>query len=49
MAACGAAELVAAHATGAPLPPYADAFRLERYDDPDYRARLDAWGFTGQL
>ena len=49
MAACGAAEILAAHATGAPLPPYADAFRLERYDDPEYRARLDAWGFTGQL
>jgi glycine/D-amino acid oxidase-like deaminating enzyme len=49
MAACGAAELLAAHVTGAPAPPWAAAFRLERYDDPTYRARLDAWGFTGQL
>ena len=49
MAACGAAEILGAHVAGAPLPAHAPAFRLERYDDPDYRARLDRWGFTGQL
>ena len=36
MAACAAGELLAAHITGADLPDYADAFRLERYQDPAY-------------
>jgi len=49
MAACGAAELLATHVTGGPLPRHAAAFRLERYDDPDYRKRIESWGFTGQL
>lgn len=49
MAACGAAELVAAHVTSGALPEYADAFRLERYADPVYVAKLDSWGSTGQL
>lgn len=49
MASSGAAELLAAHVTGAPLPAYAPAFRLERYQDPAYRALLARWGETGQL
>lgn len=50
MASQGAAELLGAHVTGATLPPWADAFRLERFDDPAYRQMLDGWGAaTGQL
>jgi glycine/D-amino acid oxidase-like deaminating enzyme len=49
MASSVAAELLAAHVTGAPLPPYAPAFTLGRYDDPAYRALLDAWPDSGQL
>jgi glycine/D-amino acid oxidase-like deaminating enzyme len=49
MASQVAAELLAAHVTGRPLPSYAPAFTLERYDDPAYRALLEAWGDSGQL
>ena len=49
MAANVAGELVASHVTGRPLPPYAPAFTLARYDDPEYRAVLDRWGDSGQL
>lgn len=49
MAANGAAELLADYITGHPLPHYAGAFRLDRYDDPAYRARLDRWEDSGQL
>jgi len=49
MASNVAGELVAAHATGAALPPYAPAFALARYDDPAYAARLERWGDSGQL
>jgi glycine/D-amino acid oxidase-like deaminating enzyme len=49
MAACAAGELLAADVTGSPLPDYAPAFTLARYDDPAYLARLEAWGSTGQL
>ena len=49
MSSNAAADLLAAHVTGAPLPPWAPAFRLERYDDPGYRARLESWGDSGQL
>lgn len=49
MAAPAAGELLAAHITGGPLPGYAAAFMPARYDDPAYRARLAAWGSTGQL
>ena len=35
MSACGIGELLASHVTGASLPPYAPAFILERYDDPE--------------
>jgi len=49
MASCGAGELLAAHVTGSPLPHYAPAFSLERYDDPEYRKLLENWPGTGQL
>jgi glycine/D-amino acid oxidase-like deaminating enzyme len=53
MAAPAAAELLAAQLVGAALPPgaeaYAAAFAPNRYDDPAYRARVAAWGATGQL
>jgi glycine/D-amino acid oxidase-like deaminating enzyme len=49
MAACGAGELLAAHLTGSEVPPYAPAFRLERYQDPAYQQLLEKWGETGQL
>jgi glycine/D-amino acid oxidase-like deaminating enzyme len=48
MAAPGAARLVADHITGAPLPPYAHAFLLTRYDDPSYMAAM-AQAKSGQL
>ena len=49
MASCGAADLLAAHITGSTLPPYAPAFALERYEDPDYIKLIDEWGDFGQL
>ena len=49
MASCAAGELLAAHLTGSPLPPYAPAFALDRYQDPEYRKLLEKWEDTGQL
>ena len=49
MAANGAAELLADYITGNQLPPYASAFRLDRYDNPAYRALLATWSDSGQL
>ena len=49
MAACGLADLVAAHITGAPLPDHAADFTLKRYDDPAYQAELARLTETGQL
>jgi sarcosine oxidase, subunit beta len=49
MAAPAAAELLAAHVTGASLPSYASSFLLDRYADPAYQALLANWGATGQL
>jgi len=46
MASQAAAELLALHTTGSPLPGYADAFRPERFDDPTY---LESVVDTGQL
>ena len=48
MAACGAARLVADHITAAPLPPYAHAFLLSRYEDPAYVAAMTK-ARSGQL
>jgi len=42
-------ELLADHIANAPLPHYAPAFLLERYDDPDYQALVEQWGATGNL
>jgi glycine/D-amino acid oxidase-like deaminating enzyme len=49
MAAPAAGELLAAHILGAPLPPYAPAFELARYADPEYQRLLDDWPDSGQL
>ena len=49
MGSCAGGELLAAHVAGRPLPPWADAFALARYDDPAYRALLDDWPDDGQL
>ena len=49
MASSATAELAAAHITGSALPDYAPAFHLDRYSDPDYVARLEAWGDGAQL
>jgi sarcosine oxidase subunit beta len=49
MSSCAAGDLLAAHVTGVPLPAYAPAFSLERYQDPIYQSLLNNWGATGQL
>jgi sarcosine oxidase, subunit beta len=49
MAGNGAADLLADYISGRPLPSYAAAFRLDRYQDPAYRGLLERWGDTGQL
>ena len=49
MAACGAADVLAAYLSGEALPAWAAAFHPARYDDPAYRALLDTWNDTGQL
>ena len=49
MAAGAVGELLAAHVTGSPLPDYAPAFSLDRYDDPAYQKLLENWGASGQL
>ncbi len=41
--------LQAAHVTGGPLPSYAPAFALERYQDPEYQRLLENWAASGQL
>lgn len=49
MASCATAELVALQLTGNTVPLLADAFRLERFDDPEYVATFESWGNSGQL
>ena len=49
MSSCAAGELLAAHLLGGELPPYAEAFSLQRYANPEYQARLPDWGSGGQL
>ena len=49
MGSCAGGDLVARHVVHAELPEYEAAFRLTRYDDPDYCARIDAAGEDGQL
>lgn len=43
MSSQGAAELLAAHLTEAPLPPWAPAFHPRRFADDAYRERMAAW------
>lgn len=45
--ACG--ELLSKHICADTLPDYAEWFRLDRYDDPEYRRLLVDWDRTGQL
>ena len=49
MASCAGGDLVARHITGSPLPDYAPAFLLSRYQDPQYSTLLETWGDGGQL
>ena len=49
MASNGAADLLADYIAGRPLPHYAPAFRLDRYEDPAYVKLLENWGDSGQL
>ncbi len=49
MSSNGAADLLADYIAERPLPRYAPAFRLDRYEDPAYRALLADWGDSGQL
>lgn len=49
MASAAAGDLLAAHITGSPLPDYAPAFQLDRYDDPAYQKLLEHWEGAGQL
>ena len=49
MSSNGAADLLADYIAERPLPRYAPAFRLERYESPAYRALLADWGDSGQL
>jgi glycine/D-amino acid oxidase-like deaminating enzyme len=49
MASCASGELLAAYLTRSELPHYAQAFRLERYEDPEYQKLLESWSETGQL
>ena len=49
MAASGAGELMASHIVNAPIPEYALAFSLSRYEDPVYQAKLMQWDSIDQL
>jgi sarcosine oxidase, subunit beta len=49
MSACGVADLLSAHVTGAQLPSYASAFDPARYDDPEYQTKLQNGADSGQL
>jgi glycine/D-amino acid oxidase-like deaminating enzyme len=49
MAACAAAELLAAYILGSALPGYAAAFHPDRYANPAYLAEIAAIGASGQL
>ena len=49
MSSNGAADLLADYIAERPLPRYAPAFHLDRYQDPAYQKLLDNWGDSGQL
>ena len=44
-----AGELLADQIAGVPLPHYASAFLVERFDDPDYQKLMEQWGASGQV
>jgi hypothetical protein len=45
-----AGDLLALHVAGRPLPDFAPAFHLGRYEDPDYQNLLAGWdAASGQL
>jgi glycine/D-amino acid oxidase-like deaminating enzyme len=48
MVSAGAADLLGAHVTGGSLPEYADAFLLDRYQNPGYLTAISETD-TGQL
>jgi glycine/D-amino acid oxidase-like deaminating enzyme len=49
MASAALGDLTAAQIANAPLPDYASAFSLDRYQDPAYQSLLDNWGASWQL
>ncbi len=49
MASCASGELLAQHVMGKPVPSYAPAFDLTRYQDAGYRKLLESWNSSGQL
>jgi len=49
MASMAAGELLSFHILNKTLPNYAQAFQLDRYNDPQYAKHLAEWGSTGQL
>ncbi len=49
MASCAGGDLISRHVLGLPLPEYAPAFLISRYQDPAYQALLARWGDGGQL
>ena len=49
MAACAAGELLALHIQRMPLPSYASAFSMDRYENIGYQKMLENWGESGQL
>ncbi len=49
MSSNGAADLLADYIAERPLPHYAPAFHLDRYQDPAYQKLLASWGDSGQL
>jgi glycine/D-amino acid oxidase-like deaminating enzyme len=49
MAACAAGELLASHVSGSPLPSYAQAFDVRRYENPNYLNAIQNMRESGQL
>ncbi|MFQ5941928.1 MAG: NAD(P)/FAD-dependent oxidoreductase [Anaerolineales bacterium] len=49
MASPAAGELLASHIVGEKPPEFGRWFYLDRYVDPEYKALLADWGFSGQL
>jgi glycine/D-amino acid oxidase-like deaminating enzyme len=49
MSACGVGELLSQHINGKPIPFYANAFLLERFDDPAYLKWMESITDSGQL